>query len=120
MAVEKDFVIFKGDTFSRTLRFKNSQGGILDISNWIFYFTIKYSYELDSPDDDSKAIIKKIYNVGNGASGTQVISLTKEETAAIEVHNYKYDVKIKKPGEVVTTLLSGNFLVVNSVTKDTT
>jgi len=114
---KKNLVIFQGDTFNRTLKFTNSSGNAIDISNWIIYFTVKLGYQMET-NNDSNAIIKKTYPVGNGTSGTLVISLTKEETSAIKPHNYKYDIKIKRPGNIINTILYGDFLVVESVTKE--
>ena len=116
MAIEKDFEVFRGDSFIRTLRFLDSSNKLMNISGWTIFFTIKYSYELDTNNDDN-AIIKKDYPISNGTSGTQVISLTKEETASIPPHNYKYDIKIDRPGEKRDTIFYGNFLVRESVTK---
>jgi len=117
MATKKDLVIFRGDSFNRTLKFTNSSGKAIDISNWTIYFTIKFGYQMGI-DNDSDAVIKKVYPISNGTSGTLVISLTEDETLKMEPHNYKYDIKVKRPGGIVNTILYGNFLVIESVTKE--
>jgi hypothetical protein len=52
----------------------------------------------------------------NGAAGQFTLTLTSTETAALTAGDYVYDMNITSAGGVVTKLLQGSFVVLDSVT----
>ena len=54
--------------------------------------------------------------VVSGAAGQFTLTLTDSETTALTAGNYVYDMNITSSGGVVTKLLQGSFVVLDSVT----
>ena len=92
----------RGDTFTRTITFKDSAGTAYDITLWTIWFTIKNSTD----DTDAEAIIqKKITAHSDPTNGTSIISLTAAETDVITPGTYRYDIQIKKDDGTIYTVV---------------
>ena len=109
-----NFEVFRGDTFKKTLRFTDENGNIIDITNWTIYFTVKYLDYIAGDDNDSDALKQIIINVASGASGITTINW---DSIDIDPGDYVYDVQIKKPNEIIKTILYGDFKVNADVTR---
>ena len=65
----------------------------------------------DSPSPLTTASTANGKIVIDGALGQINITLTATETATFPVNNYIYSLQLTSPGNVVTELLNGNFIV---------
>lgn len=98
----------RGDTFKISLVFE------VDIEGWTVWFTVK---EIgDTSDDDTTAVIQKKQTIAESTM-TCNIELTPEDTD-IEPETYKYDVQVKHDN-VVTTIFTGDFEILPSITRST-
>lgn len=108
--------IIKGDTYSRQLNITQEYEGVetaVDLTGKTVYFTVKQNED----DTDANAIVNKtITSHANPTGGVTAIDLTDDETRAINVGTYVYDVKLYD-GATVTTLLIGNVNVLETVRK---
>jgi len=105
--------IKRGDTWARTLYFKDEDGSIIDITGWTIFMTAKESID----DDDDDAVIKKtITEHTNPTSGETKIILTPDETD-LEIKSYVYDIQILKATLEVVTILEGSITVAKDVTQ---
>jgi len=92
----------RGDTFTRTIQFKDGNGAAYDITLWTIWFTIKR----DTADSDSDAIIqKKITAHSDPTNGTSTISLTAAETDVIDPGTYRYDIQVKKADGTIYSVI---------------
>ncbi len=116
----QSLTIYRGDDKYYVLTFTDSEGVAIDISTWIVFFTAKQ----DIDDDDDHALIKK--NVGPGQSeahtdpthGKTQIHLTHTNTNM--VGNKYYDIQIKKPTDIIFTVITGVLTFKEDITRRTT
>ncbi|MDD5265448.1 MAG: hypothetical protein PHU43_11530 [Candidatus Bipolaricaulis sp.] len=107
---------YKGDTFVKSLAFKDSAAAAIDITGWTIWFTIKNSTD----DADADAIIQKKITVHTSpAAGLSAISMTAAETDSFD-STYKYDIQIKKADGTIRTVLEDTITFTKDVTRSTT
>ena len=116
-----NYEITKGDTKYWRLTFTDANDVVINIIDYIVYFTLKRN-RTDSDDD---ALIKK--DIGPGkpvnhsdpTNGITKISLTSEDTD-IDADTYYYDMQYKKPNGDIVTLAKGYIEIASDVTERTT
>ncbi len=113
----QNLIAIRGDDVTCVLTFKDSLGVVIPITGWVVFFTIK----TDPLDDDAHAILKKdITTHYDPTHGVSKITLTNIETGALDIINYYYDVQVKNTLGIVTTVMKGNFTIVEDITRRTT
>lgn len=90
--------IKRGDTWTRTIYFENSDGSPYDITEWTIYFLIKP--EIDDADN-GEGVITATVTLSNPTSGEATIELTSTQTNVIG--NYIFGCKIITPNMVGAT-----------------
>lgn len=116
MANAKNIEIFRGDDETFDITIKDSDGNAVDISGYKFWITVKHK----ATDADADAVIgPKTGSVTNAANGEAQIPLTNSETD-VDAVKYIYDIQQKDASNKITTLVSGEFRVLEDVTKTTT
>ena len=107
--------VYRGDTFSRSLSFTNNASAVIDITDWIIFFTVKKNEE----DSDDNAVIKKDITVHtNAALGLSSISLDDDDTD-IAPRDYWYDIQVKKDTGEIKTITKDKFIVHTDITRRT-
>lgn len=109
-----DFEVFRGDTFKKTLKFTDSAGNPLDITNWKIAFTIKRPEYIIGDDDDSDAEKQIVNVVSDGLTGKTTLVW---DAIDIEPGTYVYDIQVVKSDGTIFTPLFGNFIVKPDVTR---
>jgi hypothetical protein len=108
---------YRGDDKTLNLTFTNSSGAAIDITGYSIFFTVKNISDVTT--DDSLAIISKtVTSHTDAAAGLTSISLTNSDTN-ITINTYKYDIQSKDGSGNINTILTGNFIINNDVTKRT-
>ena len=85
-----------------------------DITGWTFYFTAKAKRK----DVDASAVIGPASVVASGTDATNglaTLTLTESDTA-VDPDAYFYDVQVKDDGNLVETIESGTFRVLQDIT----
>jgi hypothetical protein len=104
--------IKRGDTWSRTIYFEDSDGNSIDITGWTIFFTVK-----ENADDlDADAIISKtITTFPNPTAGEAEIVLSPTDTAQV-IENYLFDLQIKTNLGEIVTVLEGIITITQDIT----
>lgn len=111
-----DFKIERGETFTRTITWKDAVGNPVDITGWTARMYIKVK-----PGATSSLIQLTTTNaklVLGATAGTIQINLTAAETAALTTPNKKavYDLELVSSAGAVKKLLKGTISLLDEVT----
>jgi hypothetical protein len=115
-----DIEMYRGDTKSMTLTFKDSAGTSVNITGYSIYFTVKnkLSYVDDSADSD--AIISSVTTSHTYAtSGTSVLTISSSQTSTVTPGKYIYDIQLKDASNNILTVVAGAFILNADVTRRT-
>jgi len=111
----KDLTIPKQTTKNFELQFKEN-GQVVDITEWVVYFTCKENMK----DEDDDAVIKKDIGYGQATAhsdptnGKTLITLSTTDTDL--EGNYYYDLKYKDDDDNVGILFQGRIKFTRTVT----
>lgn len=112
-----DLTHYRGDTLSRLITITNSDGTAFNLTGYTAYFTIKNTS--DNSNNDTSAIFAKSWTShSNPTSGQTLLTATPAEMSITE-ETYKYDVQIKSTAGDITTVIAGNFIILEDITKRT-
>ncbi len=112
---ELDILLYRGDSFTHQLIWKDLTGTPIDLSDYSARMQVRRSLA-------SSAFICEVTDLFNGQlvlggkAGTIDIVLTPSETD-IETEENVYDLEVTSPTGVVTTLVHGDFLVRQDITR---
>lgn len=109
---------YRGDTLSRLITITNSDGTPFDLTGYTAFFTIKNIS--DNSDDDSGAILAKSWTTHSDPTNGKTILVATSVEMSIAEGTYKYDVQIKSVANAVTTVIAGEIIILEDVTKRTT
>lgn len=120
MAVNRNFKIYQGSTFTKTVKFCDSSYQPIDISLWTFLGQIRTRY-------DALSVVESFNFTNGGATGELTFYLSATETAAIPVDasvnvnkretDYCYDIEYTKPDTTVKRFYEGIISVSPEVSK---
>lgn len=125
----QDFTVKKGDSWVRRITFKDADGVAIDISGWAFQLHIREDYEASEAEFELE-LDAGIEIIGEETDGTIEITLTEEDTDAVEIDltvttpgrripkvEYVYDFVATDDGGVVNTEMEGLFTFEARVTR---
>jgi hypothetical protein len=111
---------FRGDSVVLNFTIKDTYGVPIDITDWIFFLTLKAKIvrtDTDPLDDD--AVLKKDITVHTDpVNGLTQIVLTHDETDILS-NIYQYDVQYRND-DIVNTIMRGTFAFNDDVTRRNT
>lgn len=105
----------RGDSWSRTLQFKNSGGSPIDITGWTVFFTVKSS---PGSRDEDAVLQKTVTSHTNATGGLSAISCTAADTDNLQ-GDYYFDIQIKKSDGSIKTYLYGQIKFLEDTTRRT-
>lgn len=112
-----DITCRRGDTFSLTINFKQSDGtSAVDLSNYSFEMEVRSSAD---DDGDSPVINKSDISISitNATGGTISIGVTDTVMETVEGDTYVYDIQaITADAGATTTWVTGSFTVNEDIT----
>jgi hypothetical protein len=111
MAAVANLSIDQGATFTSDVTIKGIGGNVFDLTGYTARAKMAKGY---SSTRTRTSITATISN--NPSSGVITLSLTSEQTAALDAERYVYDLEIVSPTNVVTRTLEGIITVRPEVT----
>ena len=108
--IKHDFSIQNGETFQRTLYFKDAEGAILQLSGRTAQCQIRAT-------PWTEELTAEITCTVQGETGFIHLLLSAVETAAIPAGRYVYDLRTMDANGAVKYYIGGNFDVFPSVTR---
>jgi hypothetical protein len=105
--------VYKGTTFTLAPVWKIDNLPV-DITGYTADMQVRYATDtaiiVELSTDNGRAVI-------SGALGKVTLTLTASQTAALAANNYIYDLNLTAPDSTVTKILTGAFVVAESVTQ---
>ena len=113
MATLKDLSNLRGDTAKYTLTITKADGTAQDITGWTVWMTIKAAFS----DTDAQAKVQKIVTTHtNPTGGVTTITILASDTTALS-GTYYYDIQIKKTDATIETVLYGDYVISEDITR---
>lgn len=106
-AATHDFTVRQGETFSRTLTYRDAEGALVDLTGSSARMAVRKR--------DGQAVVATPGIMLGGAAGTLALSIPATLTAAILPGAYEYDLFVTSGGGVCEALLAGKFVVERAV-----
>ena len=106
-----DLRIYRGDSKTWELEFKNEAGTPIDITGWTVYFTVK---ERDTDTDLNAKINKTIILHSDPTNGKTNIVLIPADTINLK-GIYYYDIRIKTVAGTISTVESDSFEIIKNI-----
>jgi len=114
--------IKRGDSITYTLYFTDEDGGVIDISGYVVFFTVKENIDdIDDPESGEEItakIVKDIISHIDATNGKTQITLSSENTNQ-KPGSYLFDIQIKKDTLEINTILEGIITITKDVTMRT-
>ena len=111
-----DITCRRGDTFSLTINFKQSDGtSPVDVSGYSFEMEVRSSAD----DDGNSPVINKSdapITITNATNGTVSIGITDAVMETVEGDTYVYDIQAITTAGATTTWVTGSFTVNEDIT----
>ena len=105
----------RGDTWESLIFTISEDGTPVDITGFIFYFTIKENVS----DTDDDAIFKKDWSTHLDQTtnrGQTILNVSAIESDPLAVGKFHYEVKFKSTNEVIYTVTEGDIKINDSLT----
>lgn len=110
-----DFIIKKGATFSKELRWKDENGTPINLTGYIARMQIRETVESTTTIVDLTTENGRI--ALGGALGTITLTISATDTMSITQSSAVYDLELVAGGGLVTRLLEGDVLFTDNVTR---
>lgn len=103
---------YRGDSYSFILNPKNSDGSNFNLTNYSGDFQVKATRNPDAP-----LLIAGNVDVDTPIVGSLTCSIDPETGENLDAGTYVYDVQIVNTNGTVYTLVTGNFVVTNDISR---
>lgn len=107
--------IIKRDSYTFPIFFTDEACREIDITDYTLFFTVKLFADLDKADTEAK-IQKVVTEHTDPEKGESLITLESDDTD-ISAGTYWYDIQLKCSNGGITSCVSGEFIVIQDVTK---
>jgi len=107
----------RGDTQTYTLTFKQSDGTLYCIKNWVVFFTLKTNWSLPDAQASLQKIVTSFADSTSGTSGVAVISLDPTDTVDLEPGEYDFDIAVRTAANETFTVMKGKMDLEYDVTR---
>lgn len=109
MAVRRDILMVRGDVKTLVFKFRDAKtGNPLDISGYKFTLSVK------SDINSNEYILSNQTTVYDGSSGQAIIEI---DTRNMNSGKYYYDIQMETPHNIIKTMMIGNLILEEDVTK---
>jgi hypothetical protein len=105
----------RGDNLSRLITIEYADGVAFNLTGYTVFFTIKNLD--DEGTDDANAVFTKSWTSHSDAINGETLLTATASEMSIEPNLYKYDIQIKSPTGAINTLIRGEVLIINDITK---
>lgn len=108
--------IVRGTDFTIPIEFQTPQGGALDITGCVIYFTVKKRWDNDSLD--STAAFKKDTTIHTDpTAGKTAISGVPDDTRNASPDTYEYDIEMRDAASRIISFGKGAFIIQGEITR---
>jgi hypothetical protein len=107
---EQDLVVTRGDTLTVGVTMTTNGTTPINITNRVYTSMVRQNY------DDPTPAATFTCTIISGAAGTLQLVMSAASTAVLEPQNYYWDLQENASG-IITTILSGSFVVLPDVTR---
>jgi len=111
--MKQNLSLYRGDSKTYTIRFRNSAGTALNITGWIITLTIKRSFD----DPDISAVFQKIVTPDDPTHGICTITLENSDTQNFPISVCHYDIQAKTDVSKIYTIIIGQYHILEDVTR---
>lgn len=102
----------RGDTYPIDLSVVDTEGSPVDITGATFKLTVSSE---EAPTDTTGQLFQVAGSIVNAAAGTVTFAPSASNTDA--VGTYYYDIEMTDDAGVITTLVTGEFILLQDITK---
>lgn len=113
----KRLTLTRGDSQTYTLTFKQADGTLYCLKNWVVFFTLKTNPSLPDSEASLQKIITTFADTTAGTSGVAVIPLLPTDTVDLEPAEYDFDIAVRTAANETFTVLKGKFELEYDVTR---
>lgn len=108
-----DITRVRGDTFPFTFTIKDSAGGVVVITGYTFKLTVDPS---DEPPNAENNLFVLNGDIGDGTKGEVEFTPTAEQADQVPA-TYYFDVEMTDTASAIRTIVKGEWVVVQDITK---
>jgi hypothetical protein len=113
----KRLSLTRGDSQTYTLTFKQSDGTLYCLKNWVVFFTLKTQYDLPDSQASVQKIVTTFADTTAGTSGVAVISLDPADTVNLIPGEYDFDIAVRTAANETFTIMKGKLDLEYDVTR---
>ena len=113
----KRLSLTRGDSQTYTLTFKQSDGTLYCLKNWVVFFTLKTQYDLPDTQASLQKIVTTFADTTAGTSGVAVISLDPTDTVDLTPGEYDFDIAVRTAANETYTVMKGKLDLEYDVTR---
>jgi hypothetical protein len=113
----KRLSLTRGDSQTYTLTFKQSDGTLYCLKNWVVFFTLKTQYDLPDTQASLQKIVTTFADTTAGTSGVAVISLDPTDTVDLTPGAYDFDIAVRTAANETYTVMKGKLDLEYDVTR---
>lgn len=110
-----DFEIIQGDDETFEITFKDENALPINITGYTVFFTLKKKLDSDATDDEA-SIKVSVTSHTDAVNGETSVSLTNDQTSALEARRYYYDFQLKDTSNKIASTKYGVCEVIPDVT----
>lgn len=116
MALRK-LELVRGDSQTYTLEFKQKNGSLYCLKNWVVFFTLKNHWSLPDNEAALQKIVTTFSDTTGGTSGIATVSLIPTDTVNLEPREYDFDIAVRTAANETFTVMRGKFDLQYDVTR---
>lgn len=113
----KRIAFTRGDNQTYTLTFKQADGTLYCLKNWVVFFTIKTNYSLPDSQASLQKIVTTFADTTSGTSGVATISLEPTDTVDLDPGEYDFDISVRTSENETFTVMKGKLDLEYDVTR---
>jgi len=113
----KRLSLVRGDSQTYTLTFKQSDGTLYNLKNWVVFFTLKTNWSLPDSQASLQKIVTTFADTTAGTSGVATITLSPTDTVDLDPGEYDFDIAVRTAANETFTVLKGKMDLEYDVTR---
>lgn len=113
----KRLSLTRGDSQTYTLTFKQADGTLYCLKNWVVFFTLKTNHSLPDAQASLQKIVTAFADTTAGTSGVATIPLAPTDTVNLEPQEYDFDISVRTAANETYTIMKGKFDLEYDVTR---
>ena len=114
---QKNLTLTRGDSDNYGVTFKQANGTPFCIKNWVIFFTVKSSPDLDDSAASLQKIITAFSDSTSGTSGSANIPILPADTKDLTPGEYFYDISVCTNSSANYTVIKGKLNIDYDITR---